>query len=417
MKKIVIIGGGASGMAAAISALREAPHTEVVILEQKERLGKKIPATGNGRCNLTNKHMDRTCYRGEEPSFVKKGLERLGCEEICAFFMSMGLTLKSRGDYVYPRNDQALSVLLLMERELKRLGAKVHTDVSVLSVKREKGSYQIDTTNGEFQGDLVIFSTGGCASPVHGSDGSGLKILKKMGHRVISPVPALVPLEIRKFPLSRIFGVRTEGKVSLYCDGIFQGEDTGEIQITKTGISGIPVFQISRYAARGLEKKKKVTAVLDLLPDYPAKKIRSRIEEMQRQTTMTGEEFLMGLFHRKLAVLLCEMSGISKDMPIRKWTKEQTEELIRTCKRLEMTVEKTKGFEGAQVCAGGIATSEIGEDTMESLKHPGLYITGELQDIDGMCGGYNLHWAWVSGILAGRSAAKASKHDRRKEKR
>ena len=407
MKRIIIVGGGASGMAAAISALRRAPHMEVIVLEQKETLGKKIPATGNGRCNLTNRKLDWTFYRGENPAFVKAGLERFGCRETERFFSLLGLSLKDRGEYVYPRNDQALAVLLLLQKELQRLGARVYTGLSVVSVKKAGKGYQILTTGEEFWGDCVILSTGGCASPVHGSNGSGFQLLRKLGHRIVPPVPALVPLEIRKFPFFRAAGVRTEGKVSLYCANVLQGEDRGEIQITKTGISGIPVFQISRYAARGLAERKPVTVKLDLLPEWSEEEFRNLIRNRKKEETATAEDLLLGLFHQRLLSSLCFLAGITPAERIAKWSGEKTEALIRVCKSSTLMVEKTKGFEGAQVCAGGADTSEIREDTMESKKYPGLYITGELQDIDGMCGGYNLQWAWTSGFLAGDAAAKA----------
>ena len=252
MNRIGIIGGGASGIVAAIAAARSDGDAQVFILEQKENIGKKILATGNGRCNLTNEAMDASCYHGEDPEFARNVLKQFGYGETLEFFASLGLFTKSRGGYIYPRSDQAASVLELLEMELRRQKVKIYTGVRVEALKLSAKGFVIRADGQRFPADRVILACGGKASKSLGSDGSGYALARSMGHTLSPVVPALVQLKVKKHPFAKAAGVRTDAKVAALLGRQVLAEDTGEMQITAYGISGIPVFQISRHIAKGL---------------------------------------------------------------------------------------------------------------------------------------------------------------------
>ncbi len=376
MKKIGIIGGGASGLAAAITAAKQ-KDTEVYILEHKEQAGKKLLSTGNGRCNLTNEKMDSSFFRSSEIKCVEAVLEQFGYEDAIHFFEELGLMMRKRNGYIYPRCEQAAVVRELLVREAERLGVKIYTGVHVTEVFPGRKGFKISACQETFSADRVILACGGCAAKVLGSDGSGYRIAKSLGHSLVPVVPALVQLKIGDNPLKAAAGVRTEASVSAYVDGNNVASDTGELQITDYGISGIPVFQISRYIGKALYKKQKAKAAIDFLP------------------SMEEAEFAKYLMKR--------LSGREK-MKAADFLEEDIRRFTRQCKHTVLSIQDTRGFDNAQVCAGGVSLQEIDWRTMESCYVKGLYLTGELLDADGMCGGYNLQWAWASGALAGRAA-------------
>lgn len=250
MKKIAVIGGGASGLVAAIAAARSNPKVQITIYEQKDSVGKKILATGNGRCNLTNKDMKSSYYRSENIPFVEEVLEQFGYEDTIRFFSSLGLMVKERGNYVYPHSDQASTVLELLKLELHRLGIKILTGVQVTDITPISSGFMIKLNTGKQKADAVILACGGKASSKLGSDGSGYTLAKGLGHTMVPVVPALVQLKVRKNPFAKAAGVRTDASVTAICDGKAIASDRGELQLTAYGISGIPVFQISRYVRK-----------------------------------------------------------------------------------------------------------------------------------------------------------------------
>lgn len=434
--RIGIIGGGASGIASAITAARSNRHAEVFILEQKEKIGRKILATGNGRCNLTNRRMEASCidscYHSEDISFVKEVLKQFGYQDTLNFFESVGLVTRARGDYVYPRSDQAATVLELLELELKRLGVMVHCGVKIRSIVRKEEEFNLKADkmainrpkskksiqerpkgrgNSQdeglfFRADRIILACGGKAAPVFGSDGSGYQLVKSFGHHLTPVVPALVQLKVKNHPFAKAAGVRTEAKVTALIDGIPAAADTGELQITAYGISGIPVFQISRHIALGLYRRKRAEVLMDLLPEYSDKEtamLLARIAE--RWQGLTVGECLSGIFNQKLIPMILEQAKIRTQTRISELNDRQFQELAGKCKRILLSIQDTNGFENAQVCAGGVKTTEIRPRTMESKYVKGLYLTGELLDTDGICGGYNLQWAWATGCIAGKAAS------------
>lgn len=412
MRKIGIIGGGASGLIAAITAARQ-KNTEVFILEHKELAGKKLLATGNGRCNLTNEKMDSTFFRSETIEAVEKVLNQFGFEDTVRFFEGLGLMMRSKNGYIYPRCEQASVVRELLEKEAVRLGADIYTGVHVTEVVPCKKGFQIvgEHTNGKdfkkqhFHADKVILSCGGRAAKVLGSDGSGYTIAKALGHTIVPVVPALVQLEVYGHPFKEASGVRTESRVSAWVDGKNMFSDTGELQITGYGISGIPVFQISRYIGRALYEKRKAEVEIDFLPSMDEGEFFSYLMDRKRgRENLPAEDFLTGIFHNKLTKSLLALSKISMRKQAGELSAEELHRFAGQCKHSVLSIQDTNGYDNAQVCAGGVSISEIDCSTMESRYVKGLYLTGELLDADGMCGGYNLQWAWATGVLAGRHA-------------
>ena len=407
MSKIVIIGCGASGMAAAVAAA-QTDH-EVVVLEHKDKPGKKILTTGNGRCNLTNLSFTKDCYRGEDVDFAMKVFSTFGPEDTLRFFKDMGLMTKARGTYLYPRSDQATSVLDAFLMEFYKRGIQLVTGFDVGRIKKGKKGFTIYEKNGQdpVRADKVILACGSKAASVTGSDGSGYELAKSFGHSLTPIVPALVQLKAEGKFFKKLSGIRTDATVTLYVDGKNMASDTGELQLTNYGISGIPVFQVSRYASYGLFSKKKVQAVLDFLPDMSEEEFEgyliSKKENWMRNST---EDFLCGVFNKKMIPVLLERAGIPSGKKLKGVEDAKLRDFAHTCKNFEVTITGTNDFEQAQICAGGVPTKEVNPETMESLFVPGLYLSGELLDVDGICGGYNLQWAWASGHLAGLSAAK-----------
>lgn len=405
MKKIGIIGGGASGLAAAITAAKQ-KNSEVYILEHKEQAGKKLLSTGNGRCNLTNERMDSSFFRSCEIKCVETVLGQFGYENAVQFFEELGLMLRSRNGYVYPRCEQAAVVRELLVREAERLGVRIYTGVHVTEVLPGRKGFRISDGQENFYADRVILACGGCAAKVLGSDGSGYTIAKELGHSLVPVVPALVQLKVKNHPLKAASGVRTEASVAAYVEGKSLDSDTGELQITAYGISGIPVFQISRHIGNALYKRRKTEAVIDFLPTMEEAEFAEYL--MKRRSgreKMTAAEFLSGIFHSKLTGCILSLAGISVKRKVSELKEADIRRLSGQCKHTALSIQDTNGFDNAQVCAGGVSLREIDADTMESRRVKGLYLAGELLDADGICGGYNLQWAWASGVLAGRAAA------------
>lgn len=411
MRKICVIGGGASGMTAAIAAARQG--AAVTILEHKDRLGKKLLSTGNGRCNLTNEAMSPDYFRGEAREIIPCVLDEFGVADTLRFFEELGVLFKKRDGYVYPRSDQAGTILEVLLLELRRLGVTIKTNTHVARVEPGRKGFRVYTEDKKVAAtaDRVILACGGKAASVLGSDGSGYAIAKSLGHTIAPVVPALVQLKARGSFFKSVSGVRTEAKVMILIDGQPAASDTGELQLTNYGISGIPVFQVSRYAAMALYEKREVTAVLDFIPGIAEPAFEELLSKrLLRQGDDTAEDFLIGIFHKKLIPVFLEKAGIQRRQKAGELTDDALKKLVTLCKHFSVPVYDTNSFDQAQVCAGGVRTTEVKKKTMESIYTEGLYITGELLDIEGICGGYNLQWAWATGYLAGKAAAVGTLH-------
>ena len=404
MRHVTVIGGGAAGMMAAITSAREGAR--VTILEHKDRIGKKILSTGNGRCNFTNTYQTPACYRSDNRDFAWNIIQKFNVEKTISFFKELGIYPKDRNGYLYPYSDQAAAILEVLQIEVAKLDICVMTEINVLDIQPVKKGIRITTDKKTITADSVILACGSKAAPVTGSDGSGYQLAKLFGHRIVPVLPALVQLRCAEKFYKSISGVRVQGTVEIYADDIFLASDRGEIQLTNYGISGIPVFQVSRYAAKALYQKQSVTAVLNFMPDMNKDEFLSFLQErITLCPYKTLDEFFTGVFPKKLCELWIRLSRLPKEMRVSDLSGEQLEKLVLLIQHLRTHITETNSFEQAQICCGGVDTTEINPDTLESNYVPGIYFAGELLDVDGICGGYNLQWAWSSGYVAGKEAA------------
>lgn len=406
-KQIGVIGGGAAGMMAAITAAKEG--AQVTILERNDRVGRKILQTGNGKCNLGNRALSVECYHGGDLEWIRDVLEHFDTEDTIRFFQSIGLMVKEKNGYLYPVCEQAAAVLDVLRYELQALGVEIQYQCKITKVERlASGKLQVSDGEKTWQFDAVIVTCGGKAAPATGSDGSGFKIAKKMGHTCIPSVPALVQLRCQETDLLKgIAGVRADSEIRVFCDGGEICRERGELQLTDYGISGIPIFQLSRRVNYLLRDRRNVTAQIDFLPDLT----QESYEELQAgrkllQGDRTAEEFFTGMLHKKLTAALLKMAGIRLATPMKEIPEEKIHAYYNLCRNLKLHITESNPYENAQVSAGGVDVREI-KPTMESKICPGVYFAGEILDVDGRCGGYNLQWAWSSGYLAGYHAALA----------
>lgn len=405
-KKVGIIGGGAAGMAAAITAARQG--AEVTVLERNDRVGKKILMTGNGKCNLGNYQLSPEQYFGSNAEWIEQALKRFGTEDTVRFFQGLGLLVKSKAGYLYPACEQAAVVLDVLRYEMQSLGVSVINECKINNIEKKEDSGQILVSDGnrKFVFDAVILACGSKAAPKTGSDGSGHKLARKLGHSLIPTVPALVQLKCREDYLKGVAGVRADGEIKVYRGKECVATERGELQLTEYGISGIPVFQISRIVNYILREESEVRVVIDLLPDYEKDAYEAMCTgRALLQSGRTVEEFFTGMLNKKLMQLFIKMAGLKGNMPVEQADKAAITYVYELCREWQLHVTGSNPYDNAQVCAGGVDTAELTEN-MESKLVPGVYFAGEIMDVDGKCGGYNLQWAWCSGTIAGCAAAK-----------
>ena len=406
MRTVAVIGGGASGMMAAVTAASEGAR--VILLEHKDRIGKKILSTGNGRCNFTNIHQEPICYHSEDPLFPWEVVERFNAQAVISFFLQLGVYSKNRNGYIYPNSDQASAVLDAFRMELDRLKVEIRTGVECREIRPGKKGFTVLTDQGPVRADRVILCAGSKAAPTTGSDGSGYDLAKKLGHRILPVLPALTALKCEEKFFKSIAGVRANGSVSIWSGGECIAKDTGEIQLTDYGISGIPVFQVSRYASKLLYEKKEMDAVLDFMPDFTKEQTNAFLRARAKtRPDKSAEMFLIGLFHKKLCDLWIRLSEIPRQRKAGELTEDEIARLTDLIKEFRVRVRETNPYDKAQVCCGGVDTREVNPETLESVYVPGVYFAGEILDVDGMCGGYNLTFAWASGYVAGKAASGA----------
>ena len=423
---VAVIGGGASGIMAAISAARKG--AAVLVIDHANRLGKKILVTGNGRCNFTNSNQNIKNYHTSSPEIVEEALSRFGHDELITFFGSLGLFVKEKEGYYYPFSESAADALDVLLLETKRLTVDTMLSAEVRSIKRQEDFFFLSTEppSGKSQpkltggsqvsgklntgdGDAIrarrlVISTGGRAGKNLGCDGTGYRLAASLGHSVTALHPALVPLEAEG-DFNAVAGVRTDAAITLYVDGQIADSDAGQLQITDYGISGIPVFQISSAAARALNKKRDVRVCIDFLPQISLAGLSEEISgRIQRNPEMRVCDAFLGMLNRKLINFLLGSLRTSKKTRCFELSAEFAGELAGRMKRYEVRIKNTLSFERAQTTSGGIPLDEVESISFESKRCPGLYLCGELLDVDGRCGGYNLQWAFTSGYLAGCAA-------------
>lgn len=404
--RVGIIGGGAAGMAAAIAA--GTAGAQVTLIEGNDRLGKKILATGNGRCNLGNEKLDLNEYYTGSPELLGKCLERFGTEETVSFFLSIGLMIHSRNGYLYPLCQQASAVLDVLRYEVAALGIEVVTECRAERVERDQktGEIRVRGNGRSFRFHKVILACGGCAAPKTGSDGSGFKLAGQLGHSLVPTVPALVQLKCREDYFRSVAGVRAEAMLTVVHKGGPAVRERGELLLADYGISGIPVFQLSRVVNYILKDgAPEVEVVIDLLPDHTDEMFEKLCEGRSHlQGRRTVEEFFAGMLNKKLMLLFIRLAGLKPWEEAAGADRRKIRQVYKLCRQWSVHVTGSNSYDNAQVCAGGVPLDEVTEN-LESKKAPGIYFAGEILDVDGKCGGYNLQWAWCSGHLAGRAAA------------
>lgn len=400
-KKLIIIGGGSAGCFAAVTAAENG--ADVILIEKNPSIGKKILATGNGRCNYCH---DKVTYddlfRPEGDEFLSKVMKSFSPEDVLDKFRTLGITPVSRDGYIYPYSEQARAVSDVLKRAVARSGVKLYTDTEVTDIIKKKNGFTVICEGKEFDTDTVLITTGGKAAPNTGSDGRGLDICKKLGHKVINPVPALTYLTIEDHPYKKAAGTRLSATISIEVSDKVLSSDTGQIQITKNGISGIPAFNICRFASRGLLNREKVKLRIRLVPDMDDETLKAEITERICAEGTTPYDALIGLFPDTFADSLLINAGIAPDR-IPDNDKKTAGKLSEYLKDITLNVIGTGDFTEAQVTCGGISLDEVDPSTMGSKKVPGLFLAGEILDIDGKCGGYNLYFAWASGYIAGKN--------------
>ncbi len=407
MGNVLVIGGGASGMVAAIAAARRGARVRIV--ERMRRVGKKLLATGNGRCNLTNLNAAPSHYHGQDTAFVEPVLQAFGVKTTLAFFEELGIEAAIETDgNVYPASYQASSVLDLLRYELERLGVETLCDRRVQRLLPTGNAFRVTCTDADtLHAERVILAAGGQSAPNLGSNGSGFKIAAALGHTLVHPFPALVQLRVDAPFLKRLDGLKVNARVSACIGGVPQRTEDGEILFASYGLSGPPIFQISRIASQGSLEETPVALTLDLFPQRPVEDlgalIAKRVETAPHKPVSMS---FVGLLHKRLIPVLLEEAGIQDhNAPSASLSPAAIAHLAETMKAWTMPCTGPRSWMYSQVTAGGVATSEVNPATMESRLTPGLHLCGEVLDIDGDCGGFNLQWAWSTGHLAGQAAA------------
>ena len=399
---IGIIGGGASGMAAALAA-SENKEAQILLLERQARLGRKLLATGNGRCNLSNLHAGERGYHGQSPSFAEPALAQFGPEQTLAWFGALGLyTVAEESGRVYPYSDQANSVVDVLRFALERPNIQVKLGFEVEKVKKTNGRFRVESREEALECDKLIVACGGLAGTKLGGGMSGYKLLRSFGHKCTKLRPTLVQLKSGWSGIGALKGVRANCHAAIYHNGELHAQSTGEIQFTEYGVSGPVIFEVSRDVCQGSGEW---LCQLDLLPHIGEDQLKQAL--LRRKTTdLPVSELLTGILHNRLGRVLTQNAQLSQNKKIAALSDYEIDLVVSQVKAMEISLTEPMGMDSAQVTAGGIETDGFDPQTMESRLVPGLYACGEVLDIDGDCGGYNLQWAWSSGHLAGTHAGK-----------
>ena len=402
---ITIIGGGASGMAAALAAA-ENPAVQVVLVERQARLGRKLQATGNGRCNLSNLHASRGGYHGDDDAFAEYAISRFSPEATLDWFRGMGLfTVAESSGRVYPYSDQANSVVDVLRFALEKPNITVKTGLEIEKVKKTAEGFRLEGNGETLDCHRLIIACGGLAGTKLGGTMSGYKLLRSLGHHCTRLRPALVQLKSSWGGVIGLKGVRANCHAEILHDGRLFSESTGELQFTEYGLSGPVIFEVSRDVC---QQKGNWSCRLDFLPGVPEEELLEELKR-RRNTALPASELLTGILHNRLGRVLTQAVGVPSGRDIAELSDAALRDAVRAVKAFEVPLTETLGMDSAQVTAGGIETSEFDNTTMESRLVKGLYACGEVLDVDGDCGGYNLQWAWSSGRLAGLSAGRETK--------
>lgn len=395
----IIIGAGPAGMTAAIFAARKG--LKVCLVEHEDRVGKKILSTGNGKCNLTNLNMSpEWYYTGRKENFYNV-IEQFMPENIIDFFGDLGMLTIDKNGYIYPRSEQASMVLDSLRMELDRLNITVYTSAPNATITHSD-IFTVKFNGNTITSNKLILACGSKCAPKTGSDGSGYAYAKDFGHSIIKVIPALVQLICKESFYKELQGVRCQAKLSVMVDKQCIATEQGELQLTGYGISGIPVFQLSRVVKRVLDKGRTPVVKIDFAAEYTNKELHFFISGVvNNHPDMELSMALAGILNKKLANVIIKECNLKPSLKCVNVNSDNITRLVNLIKAFDVIPKDTNGFDNAQVCAGGVDLGEINLDTMESKLVKGLYFAGELLDVDGKCGGYNLTWAFASGKVAG----------------
>ena len=396
---IIIIGGGAAGLTAAISVKRKNRNSKVAILELQNRVGKKLLATGNGRCNLTNMNTSKSNYHG---SFdVSETLNKYSPERLLDFFADIGLVCSVENNgLVYPLCKQASAVLDILRLTTEKLGVITICDCKVELIKKNKSVFNIRTNIQNYTCDKVIVATGGKASPSCGGTGAGLDTLRNLGHKITPLHPILRPIEVKCDYMKSLKGIRASGSVTLYDENKILKSESGEIQFSENALSGICVFNLTPY----LYNAKSPNIRINLIDDYSEEEIYNELKKRRKLfANEYSENYFTGLFHKRIGIALLKHCNISVTKKCCELSDNEINKLCKTIRNWKFECVKNNDFSKAQVMMGGVYGKEIDNKTFESKLIKNLYICGEAIDICGDCGGFNLHFAFSSGIIAGEN--------------
>ena len=402
MEKVVIVGGGISGIIAAINAKN---NNEIIILERNNSCGKKILVTGNGKCNYTNSNQDLNNYHSFNHELIRYIINENNLDEMHQMLKKLGIIPKIKNGYYYPYSNQAVTFQNALLKELENKAIKIKTNTYVKNIEHINNQFIIETDNENITCDKVILSTGGSASPKLGSDGNGFSLLQKLGHNIIEPLPALVSLKTKE-KVDIISGCRSDVKVSLYEDNKFLKEEIGEIQFTDVGISGICVMQLSGTIARGLSNNKKEVVSINFVSSIGNTK-EEILDFLDNQSKIVQNrnisELLDNMLNYKITNYILKKLKLNNDLKWNDLNKLEKEDIVSNLIDFKLEIVEPNTFVNAQTTTGGIPLTEINLNTMESLKIKNLYIVGELLDVDGACGGYNITFALITGLIAGKN--------------
>jgi predicted Rossmann fold flavoprotein len=397
MAEIIVVGAGAGGLIASITSARAGQS--VTLLEQNNKIGKKILVSGNGKCNIDNKYINTNRFHSQDPGFIEEVLEDYFFEAIEKFFTSIGLELiEGKEGKMFPMSLQASSVVELLEYEAKRVGVEILCDCAVTSIDKEKDTFTVETTQGIKTCEKLLLASGSPAAPQLGGSNSGYAFAAKMGHTLIPRYPSLVQLCSEEDWVKACAGVKVAGVAKLYANGEYIIEKKGDLLFTNYGISGLAILDLSREVSTRLAGFDYCELSLDLMPKFSKEKLTNLLlTRIQEDSKKSLTLWLQGIINKKLIAIIVKQSK-SKIKEEGELNRKEINKLVHAIKNLKLSINDTKGFKGAEVSTGGINTTEVNPQTMESKLVPNLYFAGEILDVDGDRGGFNFHFAWVTGM-------------------
>ncbi|MCW8820859.1 MAG: NAD(P)/FAD-dependent oxidoreductase [Sulfurovum sp.] len=402
MVDMIVVGAGAAGLIASITAARAGQ--KVTLLEQNNKIGKKILVSGNGKCNIDNKYISSNRFHGQNPEFIEMVLEGYDFNVVEKFFTSIGLEIiEGKEGKMFPLSLQASSVVELLEYEAKKAGVQILCDCAVTSISKGGDTFTLETSLGNKKCEKLLLASGSPAAPQLGGSNSGYAFATRMGHSLIPRHPSLVQLCSDETWVKECTGVKVAGLAQLYANGEYITEKKGDLLFTNYGISGLAILDLSREVSTRLADYDFCELNLDLMPEFSKEKL---INLLLNHIDNTSEKpirlWLHGIINKKLIPVILAQSKC-KVLAEKELNRKEIGKLVYAIKNLKLSINDTKGFKGAEVATGGVNTTEVNPQTMESKLVPNLYFAGEILDVDGDRGGFNFHFAWVSGLRVGNN--------------